>query len=299
MEGPFPKVRPIWAVVQRVLVIAVVFGASASMSTSFGSSAEAATLADAFRSDNPASEVKLDNTSWQSFLDRYVVTGASGINLVRYGAVTSEDRGALDGWLETTSRIDPAALSRDQQFAWWVNLYNALTVRLILDHYPIASIRDIDKFRLASRGPWNDVLIEVQGHGLTLDNIEHDILRPLWSDARIHFVVNCASMGCPDLARQALSSRDFEAQLEAAAASFVNHPRGVLARDGRLEVSSLFKWYRKDFGGAGDADLITYLGRYADPDLAADLAGMTRVSKFHYDWGLNDACREAKAPGSP
>lgn len=292
MAGPFPRARRVRAAVQRGLVIAVVL-------VSFGSSAEAATLADTFKADNPTSEVKLDNTSWQSFLDRYVVTGASGINLVRYAAVTSQDRGALDGWLETTSRIDPAGLTRDQQFAWWVNLYNALTVRLILDHYPISSIRDIEKFRLTSRGPWNDVLIEVRGHGLTLDNIEHDILRPLWRDARIHFVVNCASLGCPELARQALSARDLEVQLEAAAASFINHPRAVLASDGQLKVSSLFKWYREDFGGAGDADLVTYLGRYAAPDLAADLAGMTRVSKYHYDWDLNDAAGEAAALKSP
>jgi hypothetical protein len=292
LEGPSPKAHRVRAAVQRGLVAAVVF-------VSFGSSAQAATLAETFETDNPASEVQLDNTSWQSFLDRYVVRGAGGINLVRYVAVTSQDRGALDGWLETMSHIDPADLTRDQQFAWWVNLYNALTVRLILDHYPIASIRDIDKFRLGSRGPWNDVLIEVRGHGLTLDNIEHDILRPLWNDARIHFVVNCASLGCPDLARQALSARDLEAQLEAAAASFINHPRAVLVSNGRLTVSSLFKWYREDFGGAGDAGLITWLGRYADPDLAADLAGMTRISKYHYDWDLNDAVGEATAPKSP
>lgn len=226
------------------------------------------------------------HADWDAFLDRYLVAGDDGINLLAYGRVDGEGRALLDGYLAEMQALDPTALGRDDQYAYWVNLYNAATVAVVLDAWPVKSIRRIGGF--LSGGPWDRDAVRVAGRDLSLNDIEHGILRPIWQDARIHYAVNCASLGCPNLALRAYQGATLERDLDAAAKDYVNHPRGASVGDGRLKVSSIYHWYKVDFGDS-DAGVIAHLGAYAEPGLAAALAGVDRVDGHDYDWSLNEA----------
>ncbi|MCB2100678.1 MAG: DUF547 domain-containing protein, partial [Rhodobacterales bacterium] len=202
--------------------------------------------------------------------------------------VTARDRARLSAYIERLAAARPAALNRAEQMAFWINLYNALTVRVVLDHYPVMSIRDIDiSPGFLADGPWGAPLVAVDGTDVSLNDIEHRILRPLWRDPRVHYAVNCASLGCPDLAARPYAAGDLEARLDTAARAYVNHPRGAAVKDGRLVVSSIYVWFGGDFGG--DDGVLAHLRQYAEPALAGALAAVTAIGDHRYDWGLNDA----------
>ncbi|MEE4280476.1 MAG: DUF547 domain-containing protein, partial [Pseudomonadales bacterium] len=153
--------------------------------------------------DNPASTRQIDHSAWQSFLDQYLAPQPDGVNLVAYNRVgEGEGRTALQTYLQMLADIDPRDLDRNEQFAYWVNLYNALTVEVVLTNPDKKTIRRMGE-GLFSFGPWDDKLITIAGEEVTLNDIEHRILRPIWQDPRIHFAVNCASLGCPNLQTQA------------------------------------------------------------------------------------------------
>ena len=195
----------------------------------------------------PDSTVEIDHSAWQRFLDSYLTPHEDGVNRVDYASVTEEARSQLQAYLDNLTASDPRLLSRDEQLAYWVNLYNALTVEVVLRHPGKGSILRM-RYGLLSIGPWAEPLIEVAGNELSLNDIEHRILRPIWQDHRIHYVVNCASLGCPNLNQLAYTSENIASLLAAAEAEFINHPRGVtFPDDGRLRLSSIFKWYRADF----------------------------------------------------
>ncbi len=238
---------------------------------------------------DPASTLTVDHAAWNGFLARYRSEDAAGVARVNYRAVTPADRAALDGYLDLLQTTPVDSLSRPEQFAYWTNFYNALTVKVILDHYPVDSIRDIDiSPGLFSNGPWGAKLVSVAGEELSLDDIEHRILRPIWQDPRIHYAVNCAAIGCPNLLPQALRPATLEADLEAAARAYVNDPRGArIDDDGDLVVSSIYDWFQEDFDDS-EIGVLAHLRRYADGPLAAALAGRTRIDDDDYDWSLNE-----------
>ena len=182
--------------------------------------------------------------------------------------------------------------NRSEQKAYWINLYNALTVDLILSRFPVASIRDINiSPGLFARGPWGAKLVTIEGERLSLDDIEHRILRPIWSDRRVHYALNCASLGCPNLQPSAYTSDNSEALLEKGAREFINHPRGVAIQEGKLRVSSLYIWFQEDFG-RGAADLMAHWQEYAEPRLAEALAEYQGGLAHDYDWRLNGLERQ-------
>lgn len=238
-----------------------------------------------------ASSISVDHHAWTAIIGRYRAEGDDGIARFAYADVTADDRRQLADYLDRLAAVPVGRLARAEQFAYWVNLYNALTVRVVLDHRPVASIRDIDlgPGPLAS-GPWSADLITVEGETLSLNDIEHRILRPIWADPRVHYVVNCASLGCPDLPAQALTAADGERVLEAAARAYVNHPRGARVSADGLVVSSIYVWFEADFGG-DPRGVIDHLRRYAEPALADRLAGVTEIAGHDYDWRLNDIAR--------
>ncbi|MCP5152725.1 MAG: DUF547 domain-containing protein [Ectothiorhodospiraceae bacterium] len=236
---------------------------------------------------DPAATRTVDHGLWDAFLRTHVRAHPSGVNRVAYGEVDARSRASLDRYLRDLAAIPVSALARPEQKAFWINLYNALTVRVVLDHFPVASIRDIDiSPGLFSSGPWGAKLIEIEGEQLGLDDIEHRILRPIWRDARVHYAVNCASIGCPNLRGHAYAAADLDAALDAAARDFVNHPRGARVERGRLRVSSIYVWFVEDFGG-DDAGVIAHLRRHAEPALADALVGVAHVDGDDYDWSLN------------
>ena len=231
---------------------------------------------------NPAA---IDHGDWDALLGAHLVASPDGINRFAYGALGEADRGRLDAYLARLAALPISAYRRDEQRAYWINLYNALTVAQVAAAWPVDSIREI-RSGLFSAGPWGLELIEVEGQPLTLDDIEHRILRPIWRDPRIHYAVNCASLGCPNLQPDAFTAANTEALLERGAREYVNHPRGARIENGRLVVSSIYAWFEEDFGG-DDAGVIAHLRRYADGPLAERLAGIDRVADDDYDWSVN------------
>ncbi len=131
-------------------------------------------------------------------------------------------------------------------------------------------------------------MLRIEGEAISLNDIEHRILRPLWRDPRIHYVLNCASIGCPNLGARAYGAKDMETRLDAAARAFINHPRGARFENGDLVVSSIYDWFIEDFGD-DEAGVLAHLRQYAAPALAEKLAGHRRLDRSTYDWRLNGA----------
>jgi hypothetical protein len=207
---------------------------------------------------------------------------------LRYGDVTPEDRRRLEAYLDELESVAVSGLNRDEQEAYWINLYNALTVKVILDHYPVSSITKIDlSSGLFSRGPWDAKLVEIEGESVSLNDVEHRILRPIWKDPRIHYAVNCASLGCPNLQSRVYTSSNLEELLEKGAREYVNHPRGASFEGRRLVLSSIYDWFQEDFGGTEDG-VLRHLRRYADPELNGKLANYSGRISYEYDWSLNE-----------
>ncbi|MCY3883472.1 MAG: DUF547 domain-containing protein [Gammaproteobacteria bacterium] len=238
---------------------------------------------DASDESNSAS---IDHSEWQQLLDKYLREHPSGINRFDYGALKEEreDYELLIDYLLRLSDLDPRSYSRSEQLPFWINFYNALTVYVVTGRFPVKSIKDIKSGTFDS-GPWNLKLATIQDQELTLNNIEHGILRPIWKDSRIHYALNCASLGCPNLATKAYRSDNTEELLEAGAREYINHPRGVLIKNNRLTVSSIYEWYRDEFENS-DEGVLSHLSRYAKPELAEQLKKFKKY-KHTYDWKLN------------
>jgi hypothetical protein len=236
----------------------------------------------AFDADSSAT---ISHQAWNDWLGRYVSADPGGINLVAYGSVTQTDRKRLKTYIAALTSLQISNYNRAQQRAYWINLYNALTIDVVLDNYPLGSIRDISS-GLFSSGPWRLKLAEIEGEQLTLDDIEHRILRPIWKDPRIHYAVNCASLGCPRLQSKAFTAENTEALLETAAAEFINSDQGARVAGNRLRVSSIYDWFEQDFGGS-EAAVISHLRQYAVGDLASALETITGIDDYDYDWRIN------------
>jgi len=206
-------------------------------------SANTAQLDERWASSDESSTRSIDHEAWQNLLDDYLVSDTdSGVNLFDYEGLLDDDRGPLDEYIEALSSIDPLLLNSIEQKAFWINLYNAVTVQLIIDNYPLTSITTLGE-RVTEFGPWNDIAIEVNAIELSLNDIEHRIIRPLYNDYRIHFAVNCASIGCPNLAAEAFIASELDQQLDDAATEYLMHPRGINIRDASLKVCGRF-WYK-------------------------------------------------------
>ncbi|MDD1793891.1 DUF547 domain-containing protein [Enterovibrio sp. ZSDZ42] len=231
-------------------------------------------------SSNETNSTAFDHSKWQQILDAYL-TEQGQHTLFNYGAVTKQDNALLDQYLSDLTALDPRNYRQSEQFAYWVNLYNALTVKLILDEYPIKSITKLGGF--LSFGPWDDKVTTVAGQALTLNDIEHRILRPIWNDSRIHYAVNCASLGCPNLAKTAFTAKNTESLLDAAATQFTNSPKGATISDNTLTLSSIYDWYGVDFGDNEQA-ILSQIDEYRD---GKPLKGWTGKIKYDYDWSLN------------
>lgn len=235
---------------------------------------------------NPSNSKPVNHKAWDRILGKYVTRDASGLNRFAYAKVSEADKKALDDYIAMLSRVDITNRSRAVQKAYWINLYHAVTVDLILDEYPVKSIRDI-KSGLISIGPWRRELVTVENTVLTLDNIEHNILRPIWQDARIHYAVNCASVGCPNLNTQAFTAKNTEKSLDRLARDYVNSPRGVSISNGRITVSKIYMWFAYDFGNS-QAGVLAHVSQYATPEKKAEIERIGRISNSKYDWSLNE-----------
>ena len=239
-----------------------------------------------------ASAAEPDHGAWDTLLGRNVVENADGVNRVDYARWKADgaDRAALGGYISDLQAARPSTLTRNEQFAYWANLYNAVTVETVLARFPVASIRDIRSEGVGLNpkgfiGPWETKKVTVEGRRLSLSEIENAILRPTFHDVRVHYALNCASMGCPNLQRHAFHGAMLDAELDAAARAYIGHPRAVRVTPRGLQLSSIYKWYAGDFGTV--AELRAHLERYAPPALAAQIRATSAIAGYGYDWKLN------------
>ena len=232
-----------------------------------------------------------DHADWDRLLKTYVKPGADGINRVDYAAFKRGGHADLKAYLASLQKVDPNRLGSRHAYAYYVNLYNAKTIDVVLDHYPVKSIKDISLggglLASVTGGPWKAKMVKVNGKALSLDDIEHGILRKKYKDPRVHYAVNCASIGCPNLATEAYTGDKLMAQLDARARAYVNNPRGLRFDGKELTASSIYDWFQADFGGT-EQGVIAHARKYAEPALAKKLGAAKSIDGYTYDWNLND-----------
>lgn len=240
------------------------------------------------------SRYEVDHSIWAQFLKHYTERDEFGVVRVRYGDVNDEVKGLLREYLVELSKVDPGSLNRYEQLAFWVNLYNARMVKLIVDHYPLRSVKTI-RFSDFHVGPWAEELVVVDNRTYTLEDIKNRILRPLWIlDPRIHYVLFDGAVGSPNLPEEPYTGENMQAALRDAATAFINNFRGVnVTDDGHVILSKIYVWFRKDFGNSDD-EVLDHLRKYARGRLKYDLLSQDVIDMYKYDWSLNDAADAGK-----
>lgn len=223
--------------------------------------------------ESPADAV-FDHAPFDRILRQHV--RADG--LVDYRALLGEPA-ELDAYIAALATAPFDELDRDDRLALLINAYNAFTLRLILDHYPVDSIRDIP-------GNWDEVRWKLAGQVYSLNQIEHELVRPNFDEPRIHFALVCAAIGCPKLRNEAYSADRLEAQLEDQTRHVHGHPRWFEYGGGVAKLTKLYDWYGGDFEGGS---VLAFAAKYSE-ELAADLARgeRPRIEFLDYDWALNE-----------
>ena len=248
-------------------------------------------LWDHWTAHQPESTLAPDYQIWSDFLRRYLDTSNSdGIHRVDYTGVTAETREGLKQYLLRLQKIPVSRLSRIQQLPHWINLYNVFTVHLILEHYPLDSIVDI-RYGFFDFGPWDEKLLQIEDEEVSLNDIEHRILRPIWKDPRLHYALNCASLGCPNLQPESFHPGNVESLLNSGARDYINHPRGLrFENEDDLLLSKIYDWYADDFGD-NEKELLQHLMRYANQSTKTRLESFDGDIDYEYDWDLNGVSR--------
>lgn len=213
---------------------------------------------------------QVDYSSYEKVLKNNVTD--SGI--VDYESIIRNDLDVLNRFLDQISRTDPQRLSTDEQLAFWINAYNAFTIKLIIDHWPLRSIMEI-----YDGEPWDKKWIGIDDKTYSLDDIEHDIIRDQFGDPRIHFAVNCAAKSCPPLLNKPYTGATLDKQLEDQTRKFINDSRSNQISQNQLILSKIFEWYAEDF-----ADLKGFLNKYSESDINPDAS----VRYNTYDWTINN-----------
>lgn len=262
----------------------LLFGLGASLALQgVAKKSEAATLA-AFA---PTGTANLAHDRFDTLLRRYVKPDAQGYNRVDYRSFRRSGRGELNSYIAELVSQNPVLLSPNEAHAYWINLYNAKTLDVVLEHYPVTSIKTIDLGGggFFKGGPWSKKIVTVNGTDLSLDDIEHSIVRPLFADRMSHYGLNCASYSCPNLAVRAYTGDNLTALLEQGAREYVNHSRGIAISGDGMTVSKIYSWYADDFGGK--KRLKSHWKSFATPDLGRQI-DTAEIAGYSYDWSLND-----------
>lgn len=218
-----------------------------------------------------ASEVLVDHGRWDALLKKYVDKNG----MVDYKGF-KKDIAELNAYLQMLSEQNPnESWSVEELLAYYINTYNAYTVKLIVDNYPVKSIRDIS-------GAWTKGIVPIGENDLSLGGIENSILRKM-NEPRIHFAINCASISCPKLLNEAFTAAKIARQLDQVTKEFINSDKNEIHPQ-NPKLSSIFDWYRKDYIVNGEVDVIAYINRYSDIKISPD----ANISYKNYDWDLNE-----------
>ena len=217
-------------------------------------------------------ESKFNHEIWDVLLAEHV-SSAGNVDYDGFAA----DRNQLETYLDKLSKHEPTELwTKHEKMAYWINAYNAFTIQLILDNMPIKSIMEINGGKA-----WDLKFIKIGSKTLSLNNIEHDILRAKYKDPRIHFAVNCASVSCPKIKNSAFTANELENQLNQMAKSFINNSDKNSLSPQKIEISKLFDWYKDDFIKTGS--VIDYLNKFSSTKVNSNAS----ISFKTYNWNLN------------
>ena len=226
------------------------------------------------------SEASVDSRLYGELLIKYVKKG-----VVDYQGFKNEET-KLDEYLRVLENTNVSQLSRDELFAFYVNAYNAWTIKLILSAYPgIKSIKDLGNI---FKTPWEKKIVRINGDVITLDDVEHNKLRAQFKDPRVHFAINCASKSCPPLISEPYEGSTLNRQLDDATRAFINDPESNYLKGNKLYVSRIFKWFSEDF----DDDVLSFFLKYSEGNFKQELEAQKNKIKIvylSYDWSLNGA----------
>lgn len=213
---------------------------------------------------------KNDFSLWNNFLKKHV----SKEGKVNYEGIKNNPDNLNFVLQSLTKTIPDENWSKNEKLAFWINTYNAFTIKLIMDNYPVKSIKDIQR-------PWDKIFIKIGSNTMSLNNLEHDILRKM-DEPRIHFAIVCASISCPKLQNEAFSASKIESQLTNATKEFLSDTSKNFISPNSLELSKIFQWFSKDFKQKGS--LINFLNKYSDIEISEH----AKIKFKDYNWNLND-----------
>ena len=214
--------------------------------------------------------LKPSHEKWDALLKKNVSSsGKVNYGGMKAGLVQLE---SYITYLESFSNHE--AWTRNEKLAYWINLYNAATVRLIVENYPVASITD-----LSGGKPWDQSIVKVGMKNYTLNDIENNIIRPRFKDARIHFAVNCAAKSCPPIMNSAFTPSSLNRQLEKQTKAFINGSENSISAD-KITISKIFDWYKIDFE---NGNIIAFLNKYSEVQISENAS----ISYNEYNWALN------------
>ena len=238
--------------------------------------------------EEPAAALVHDD--FDALLKQHVDEDTGGVD---YDALKA-DVAKLDAYLTRVAGVDLNKLSEQEKYAAYLNAYNGYTLKLILNNYPgVKSIKKLEK-------PWDTASYVVGGETLSLNDIEHKKLRPVYKDPRIHFAVNCASVGCPKLRPYAYDAEVLDKQLDAVTKDAMTSARHIKVKDGALHLTKLMDWYKDDFVKEGfhqsAATVPAYVAQYTDDETKKFIqskGGKPRVKYLDYNWNLNSKANMA------
>lgn len=226
------------------------------------------------------------HATWNSILQANVTNGR-----VDYQSI-KKNQPQLSSYLNTLATTNPENFSRNDKLAYWINAYNAFTVKMIIDNYPVKSIKDI-------KNPWGQKSWLVGKKLYSLNHIEHKILRKQLNEPRIHFAIVCASIGCPDLQNRAFTGKEIDAQLDHATRNFMQSDKHVRISTKKsfnnktkktLHLSKIFSWFTADFTKEGKQTVADFVVKYAKPEIKAAITSAgkkIKIDYLKYDWNLN------------
>lgn len=237
---------------------------------------------------------RINHSAWNSLLAKYVDT--KGFVNYKSWKASAADQQSLDAYIQHLSAASfPANATREAKLAFWINAYNAVTVKGILKEYPTTSIHN-HTAKVVGYNIWKDLQLLVEGRSYSLEAIEHEVLRKM-GEPRIHFAIVCASIGCPRLLNEAYTADKLDEQLTVNTKAFFADPTkfNTDTRTGTIQVSPILSWFANDFGGSTAAQMKTIAPYVPAQAQALASSGNARVKYLGYDWGLND---QAKLRGS-
>lgn len=248
--------------------------------------APSAQLWDYWDKSDQSSQAKIDFKPWQNFLDKYVVQKEDQ-TFVNYAEVSEKDKQNLAKMIGDYAKIDILKYNKNKQLAYWINMYNMLTIRVILQHYPVKSITNIDKGWFGNSKIWDQKVVKIDNKELTLNDIEHRIIRPIWHDPRVHSAVNCASISCPNLSKEPYQGNQINSQLNKSFTTWINSSKGFEIKDNNIYISKIFYWYGSDFGS--QTQMRQFIAKYLTNKTKKEAILNDNKTIYYqsYNWNLN------------